>query len=200
MKKEKKKGYVWMLVGVLFLIAALLLTAYNIWDGKRAGDASEEIRQELIPQIGSEDEAGAIDPDMEIPTITINGNRYIGILEVPALNLSLPVMESWDYDKLRIAPCRYAGSPYKDNMVIAGHNYARHFSGLKNLPEGTEIQFVDVEGRIFRYWITDLEILKPNQTEALISGDWDLTLFTCTYGGGSRYTIRCTKESGGGVE
>jgi sortase A len=82
-------------------------------------------------------------------------------------------------------------------MVIAGHNYARHFSGLKNLPEGTEIQFVDVEGRIFRYWITDLEILKPNQTEALISGDWDLTLFTCTYGGGSRYTIRCTKESGG---
>ena len=30
----------------------------------------------------------------------------------------------------------------------------------------------------------------------MTSGDWDLTLFTCTYGGQERYTVRCTLATG----
>jgi sortase A len=38
-----------------------------------------------------------------------------------------------------------------------------------------------------------LEILRPTAVEEMISGDWDLTLFTCTIGGATRVTIRCEK-------
>ncbi len=61
----------------------------------------------------------------------IDGNYYIGVLTIPSLDLSLPVMEDWDDEKLKISPCRYAGSLYQKNLVIAGHNYQRHFNGIE---------------------------------------------------------------------
>lgn len=36
-KKRKKKGSILTSVGILLLLAALGLTAYNLWDGLRAG-------------------------------------------------------------------------------------------------------------------------------------------------------------------
>ena len=50
----------------------------------------------------------------------------IGILEIPALDLNL-VISSWSYSSLRLAPCRYSGSAYKGDLVIAAHNYQSHF-------------------------------------------------------------------------
>lgn len=47
---------------------------------------------------------------------------------------------------------------------------------------------------MFTYCVAEEEILQPAQTEQMVSGDWDLTLFTCTVGGRSRVTIRCTQE------
>ena len=41
-----------------------------------------------------------------MPTVTIDGYDYIGYVEAPVLGLKLPVMAEWDYDRLKIAPCR----------------------------------------------------------------------------------------------
>ena len=130
---------------------------------------------------------------MEMPVIEINGQRYIGQLEIPKLGLTLPIMDSWSYPKLRIAPCRYQGSAYKNDLIIAGHNYQRHFGQLKTLVSGDQMIFMDVEGHLFVYEVTEMEVLDPTAVEAMQSGDWDLTLFTCTYGGQSRVTLRCKK-------
>ena len=35
-----------------------------------------------------------------------------------------------------------------------------------------------------------LEILQPTAVEEMTAGEFDLTLFTCTYGGKSRVTVR----------
>ena len=51
-------------------------------------------------------------PEMEMPVEEIEGNGYIGLLEIPALGLSLPVMSEWSYPNLKLAPCRYSGSAY----------------------------------------------------------------------------------------
>lgn len=59
---------------------------------------------------------------------TIDGIKYIGVLEVPELSLQLPVMSHWSLAGLKIAPGRYKGSVYKRNTIIAGHNYRSHFS------------------------------------------------------------------------
>lgn len=131
--------------------------------------------------------------EREMPTVEVDGYRYIGVLDVPELELSLPVMEEWDYDRLKISPCRFAGNVYQDNLVICAHNYAQHFSGLKYVPIGTEIRFTDGEGTMFRYAVASFETVGPNDVERMIQGDWDLTLFTCNTSGQTRCAIRCDR-------
>ena len=60
---------------------------------------------------------------MEMPTVEINGQECIGTLEIPSLGLKFPVISEWSDEKLKKAPCRYSGSAYLNNLIIAGHNY-----------------------------------------------------------------------------
>ena len=129
----------------------------------------------------------------EMPTTELNGYNYIGVLEVPSLELTLPVMEQWDYDRLKLSPCRFSGNVYEDDLVICGHNYSQHFGPLKYVPLGTEIHFTDAEGTLFLYCVSSFETVGPNDVERMITGDWDLTLFTCNTNGQTRCAIRCDR-------
>ena len=135
----------------------------------------------------------AIPESREMPTLELNGYRYIGYLDVASLELSLPVMEQWDYDRLQISPCRFSGNLYDDDMVLCSHNYAQHFQALKYAPIGTELTFTDAEGRVFRYAVASFETLGPHDVALLVSGEWDLTLFTCNTSGQTRCVIRCDR-------
>lgn len=198
---ENKKGAFCMAAGFLLVLAALLLTGYNVWDEGRAGDAADatfqalkfqtEEGQEELPEYILPDYL--VDPRFEMPTVEIDGYDYIGYLDIPSLELSLPVMSEWSYPQLKIAPCRYAGSVYLDDMILAAHNYDRHFGRLKNLESGELVRFTDVDGNVFDFSVTELELLWPEQTEEMLSGEWDLTLFTCTLGGRQRVTVRCDR-------
>ena len=94
---------------------------------------------------------------------------------------------------MKISPCRYEGSIYLDNMVICGHNYSTHFGTLKELDAGDLVFFTDMDGNLFEYAVAETEILQPTAVEEMTSGNWDLTLFTCTVGGATRVTVRCLK-------
>ena len=190
----KSKGKVLILIGCLFLLSAIILTIYNIWDENRAREVTtvllEEIRnaekpdEELRPDYKK-------NPNMEMYAKEIEGNDYIGVLEIPALGLELPVIKEWSYPKLKISPCRYDGSAYQNNLIISAHNYDCHFGRLKSLEIGEEIFLTDMDDNVFRYEVIDMEVLPSTAVEDMKSGEWDLTLFTCTYGGQSRVTIRC---------
>ena len=80
--------------------------------------------------------------------------------------------------------------------MIAAHNYSSHFGRLKNLSQGDEVTFTDVDGNVFSYVVAALETLSPYAVEEMTSGGWDLTLFTCTIGGKSRVTVRCETTDG----
>ena len=203
----KKKGSFMMTIGLLLLAAALVLTVYNIWESKQAEKFSNAALEEIMAHIeqinvqeGTSQEMEVPDyvlfPDKEMPVILVDGEYYVGAAQIPELDLTLPIIAGeWSYAKLRKSPCVYAGSIYKDNMVIAGRNYWSHFSRIKSLDVGSEIRFIDVEGNVFNYRIGYVDILQPTDVEKLTDKkDWDLTLFTCTYGGGERYTVRCIRE------
>lgn len=212
----RRKGTGFLLLGTLLLLASLTLTLYNVWDGRRADAAAEatvEVLQTVIPRYVEnhperflpEDEDAVPVPetqpqldmnqfaDREMPTTVIDGYRYIGVLDIEDLELSLPVMEEWDYDRLKISPCRFSGSVYRDNLVICAHNYPHHFTPLKSAPLDTEVHFTDMDGNEFRYRIADFEVIGPDDVGGMLSGDWDLTLFTCTTGGQTRLTVRCVR-------
>lgn len=217
MSKEKKgshrkKGTGLMVCGLLLVAAALLLTGHNILEERNAERASEEALAALDMPRGeawSEDklwEARAegkradipyyvLDPSAEMPVKEVDGHEYIGTLTIPAAGLELPVMAKWSYDNLKLSPCRYFGSVYTGNMIIAGHNYRRHFSPIKTLPVGERVEFTDMDGNLFLYRIDRIEELEKTAIEEMEAGDWELTLFTCTYGGQTRLALRCKEEA-----
>ena len=63
-----------------------------------------------------------------------------------------------------------------------------------NLWEGDIATFTDIDGNVFIYKMVERETLNPTDIEGMESGNWDLTLFTCTVGGQSRVTIRFELE------
>lgn len=135
-----------------------------------------------------------LNPEMEMPEITLedlDGAACIGVLEIPAIDLKLPVLSEWSYPLLKKAPCRYSGSAYLDNLVIAAHNYRTHFGKLKELEMGDEVIFTDAAGNRFEYKVAAVEALTPQSVEDMTSGEWALSLFTCTLDGKNRVTVRC---------
>ena len=196
-----------MLIGGLLMSAALFLSIYNIYEDKKAEESSKEVSVQLSKKMDESIEQKISEysdvpdyvryPELEMPMIEIDGESYVGFLEIPELDLSLPIMAGqWSEEKLKKSPCIYKGSVYMDDMIIAGHNYRSHFSPLKKLKEGTEIYFIDAEGNTFPYILAWTEIIEEVDVHRMVekNEDWDLTLFTCTYGGGERYTLRCVKN------
>ena len=202
---NRKIGNTLILLGLLLLLGAGGLTAYNIWDGIRADRASQHIIQEM--DIG-QDLVEALDrepdDDPEMPVIEVEGYYYIGILEIPSLQLTLPVMDRWDYTRLKISPCVYSGSYKTDDLVICAHNYARHFSPVKWIDIGADVYLITVDCRVYHYQVTNRETLQPaavenmientnNTTDGTVTNEWDLTLFTCNTGGQTRCAVRCAR-------
>lgn len=211
-KKHKRRGFVLVCIGLLLIAAASVLTAYNLYEDFRASSASEEALEQikeysdqqreeylaLIAQQKKEDFYSEeilpdymLDPYMDMPAIEVDGYRYIGTLTIPPLEKELPIMEEWDYSRMRLSPCRYSGSVYLNNLIICAHNYSSHFGHLDNLQKNDEVIVTDVNGNIFRYKVAQIETLGSRAVEEMTSGDWDLTLFTCTYNGRARVTVRC---------
>lgn len=234
-----KKGSFLITAGCVLLLAAGALTAYNLYDERRAAESASSALTELdavvnrgadvpstvqvrveIPDVQKQEPQIVImhlpdaqtpdvdftttipemevpdyilNPRMEMPVVRHEGNDYIGVLEIPRLGLRLPVMSEWSYPRLKKAPCRYAGTPYLDNFVIAAHNYDSHFGCLKKLTEGERLFFTDVDGNRFAYEVALIETLQPTSIREMKNSDFDLTLFTCTVGGKMRVTVRCNK-------
>ncbi len=183
--------------GVLLIGAALLLMYYN-----RATDARSNLRAEkalsavqtVISERKTAPPAASAAPQndpADMPEIELDGYGYIGWLSLPALELELPVMSRWDLTRLKTAPCRYYGSVNTGDFVIAGHNYTRHFGGLSLLEPGEAVIFTDVNGVSYIYEVALLETLEATAVRTMIDSDYDLTLYTCTYGGQNRVTVRC---------
>ena len=202
----KTKYKVMLGAGLLLIAAALALAAYNVIDAQRAArsaaQALEALSQTTAVSAADSEEASAddapaylADPEMPMPTVSFDGNDYIGRVDVPSLGLSLPVISEWSYPRLKIAPCRYTGSAYLDNLIIAAHNYSSHFGNLNRLNTGDTVTFTDVDGNQFTYAVSLIEDLPGTDIEEMQSGEWDLTLFTCTLGGRSRVTVRCERTA-----
>ena len=73
------------------------------------------------------------------------------------------------------------------------HNYDSHFGPISKLEIGDSVIFVDMDGNTITYEVVGKDILAPTAVEEMTSGAFDLTLFTCTYGGASRVTVYCDR-------
>ena len=194
-----------ILIGIVLLGAAGGLAVYNVSEDSRAGKESERVLDEVVEAITLNAAEVTPAPAMpqpsftevvpEMETVVNEDSTYIGIIEIPSLGVTLPVQADWSYSKLKIAPCRYAGSYYTDDLVICAHNYGSHFNGLRWVDMGEDVYFTTASGVTYHYVIDNRETLDPDENDRLVDpeGDWDLTLFTCYIGGATRCVIRCQR-------
>lgn len=207
--KKKKIGLFLMIIGIILILIAALLVGYNIKSDRKAEIKSEKVMEILkteykLPKL---DEYIPVSTDPTVlPEINeyedllfkneksenIDGNSYIGIIQIPSLEIELPVQKEWTYNGLKISPCRYSGSADENNLLIAAHNYSGHFGNINKLVSDDVIRFIDLSGDVYVYQVDELITIDGKNIEEMINGDWDLTLFTCTLGGQSRVTVRCS--------
>lgn len=190
---RNKIGLFFMILGAALFFGALGLFLYNEVQAVRAEQLSADVLHELVGQISEIHTENAENQPLEMTEVTIDGYNYIGYLLVPELELELPIMADWDYKRLKIAPCRYQGTVNGENLVLMAHNYERHFGKLSELMEGSQVIFTDMDGFSTFYEVTAKDVLVPTAVNEVTDSDFDLVLFTCTYGGKSRITIYCNK-------
>ena len=208
---KHKFGIVLIILGCGLLVAALSLFLRNQQEQNRAAAASQEAIAKVVeaiqdhntpPEETSDSTISVTDEEQDMTvaveeramTVTeIDGYGYIGFLGLPSLELELPVMADWNYPQLKIAPCRYSGSIFTNDLVILAHNYAKHFGKLKDMHAGDLVTFTDMDGDTVKYQVVALEVLVPTAVAEVTAGDYDLTLFTCTYGGENRVVVYCDR-------
>ena len=182
-------GVICVFLGVLCILSAIGFVAYNWWEDMNAKDVAQDFLEDVQSIINEEQQP--LLNDTKMATVEVDGYDCIGILSVPVLDLELPVLTDWSYAKLKKAPCHYYGSYYEKDFVIAAHNYKSHFGRLSKLQAGDIVVFTDVSGTAHYYEVVILETLPKNATKEMITSGFDLSLYTCTLGGGSRVTVRC---------
>ena len=201
---RNKAGIVFIALGAVLILSALLLLLYNRHEADLAGKEAEILLSDVEAAIGGQTSSGGpTDPTEEteaeptlppeLPIVHLNGYDYVGYVEIPALELKLPVMATWDYDLLQVAPCRQFGSSRTDDLVIAAHNYVTHFGYLKKLIPGDTVIFTDMDGIVNTYAVEKTETLDPTSVDAVKNSGCDLVLYTCTIGGKTRVCVFCNR-------
>ncbi len=202
---SKRRGAFCILLGTALIVSALFLYGYNQWQDSKSGSYAYKVVEQVQEEIRSKnskegDSAGKNETKnsdeqngSETPTILLDGYEYMGYLQIPDLDLELPVMADWDYEKMKISPCRQFGSLQTNDLVIAAHNYDSFFGRLQNLTVGATVRVIDLEGIVNQYQVDHLEVLDPTEVEAVSDSGYDLVLYTCTYGGKTRVTVFCNR-------
>ena len=200
---RRKLGISLMALGLALLAASVGLLSFN----RREADRAEAASMELLPavsdaiaaQMAQKTEttlqlpifAEPTDPQMK--AVEVDGYLCVGYVSIPRLELNLPVQASCTDENLKVSPCLYSGTTMEDDLVLAGHNYRRHFGPIRRLKSGDDVVFVDMEGNVIHYRVAAVDAVPPTAVEEVTSGQFDLALVTCTYGGETRLVVYCDR-------
>jgi len=187
-------------IGIYHIKTERDLVATNNAIVKTLSTDNRELEEDEVLELGS---------DKSIDTVLIGGNEeeivktdslvpqdgrvYIGIVEIEELNIKLPVLKDYSDADMKTTPCVYYGSRENNNLVIVGHNYDSQFGDINKLTanDTVHVNLTLLDGSTYHYQSIAYENLNPEQIDEMLMGDWDLTLFTCSYSGDKRIAIRC---------
>ncbi len=160
------------------------LKFYYMERGSGSSVCSISFNFPLLPQTGPQ--------EGELPEAKAqhDNDACMAYLSIPGLELELPVMSRWSYEKLEHSPCRYSGSIAGGDLVILAHSSELQFGGIRGLEPGDELILTDSEGESIRYKAAVHEQIEAWEGEKLCSGDYELSLLTCTEDGRARHVLR----------
>jgi sortase A len=184
------------------IVLAVGLTLLSVWGGARlhrtlasrtaiAGFQAEEA------SMPAENLSPAVDPILSAKvdihlwdnrritayqaSLTQKKDKPLAILRIPRISLEVPVFDDTDELVLNRGVGRIRGTAkigQVGNLGIAGHRDG-FFRGLKDIGPGDKIKLA-VPGRTDQYVVTQIQIVKPEDTSVLGStASPTLTLVTC---------------------
>lgn len=183
MKKNK-----WIIIGLIFIILSICISGFNIYKNEQARNNSARALEKLKTVITNQKDT-CDKSHSSLKVEEVNNKKYIGIIEMPSLDLYLPVLNEWTKANGDIAPCYYGGN-ISDNLIICAHNSNAHFGKIVDLHQNDEVNFIDISGNKYTYIVMDIYKINPDDIETVTSKDYDLTLFTCTYLGEKRVAVK----------
>lgn len=181
-----------IILGILCILLSITLYIKNKYQELDIGKKSKEILDIIETKINVSDKE-EIKTNTEDLVLNISGYDYIGVINIPSLNIKLPIMRETDYDRLAISPCKYYGNINTNDLVLCAHDYVNQFGKISNLKEDDIIIITDVLGNNYVYKVVLTEELNPTDITNMIDSTFDLTLYTCSYGALKRITVRCNR-------
>jgi len=134
--------------------------------------------------------------------IKLSNDVYvIGLLEIPNINISYPIISNCNDKLLKISICKFLGPLPNQigNMCIAGHNYKNNlmFSNLNKLKIGDAIFITNLNNIKQEYIIYQkLEISQDDWKYMQNTTSTEITLITCNSNNNTKRTIIKAKVKG----
>ena len=126
--------------------------------------------------------------------VTYNGFTVVGRMEIPRIDLDLPVLERATKTSLEQSIAVFVGPGLNKvgNTVIVGHNFRNgtFFSRNKELENGDEIYITDTSGTRIEYTIYNIYTTSSEDSDYITrdtAGKREISLSTCT--NDSRYRL-----------
>lgn len=114
-----------------------------------------------------------------------NDISIIGLIEIPCIGISYPILSNSTENLLKISVCRFSGPlPNRNgNLCIAGHNYKNNlmFSKLDLINENDSIFITDLNNVRLEYIVFEKYTVKENNLSCTNNTlDTQITLITCS--------------------
>lgn len=155
---------------------------------EKAYEYNEELLPSILPDSFAEAEANGTD-EKYMSILNANGDGMMGYIQIPSINVKLPIFHTTNDDVLQIGVGHLEGS----SLPVGGENTHSVLSAHRGLPSATlftdldkvEIGddfFVIIMGEYYAYEVDQINVVEPDDTSLLAVEDGqDLcTLITCT--------------------
>lgn len=176
---NRKNFYLYILISLIILIiiifSLIIYNKYSIY--KKSNDTEKVLSAYNISTLySSSNTYSAIELSNDI--------AIIGLIEIPKINISYPILSNTDEDILKISVCRFSGPlPNRiGNLCIAGHNYKNNmmFSRLDELNINDKIYISDLNKNKLEYTIySKYTTLENDWSCTSESNNIEITLITC---------------------
>lgn len=178
MKKEKDRiiQRICIFIGVGLLVGAmvtLILWRWGISNSAQQAKNYVKTLQNLIPE--PQDAVLEERRDNTMSVLSVDGTDFVGIIEIPHYDSSLPVGAVWG--KSSEYPCRFSGGIYDGTMQIGATTQKGQYDFYRELSVGDTVVYTDMEGNRYTFAVTSLRYEKHVDQATLRREDAPLTLF-----------------------
>lgn len=176
MRKRNVFQKICIYAGITLLLAAAALMVFWQWGIGASQQQSAEYVQMLRTLIPEPQDAMLEErSDNTMPVLSLEGNDFSGILEMPRYGSVLPVGAAWRNPSQY--PHCFSGSIYDGSIQIGTTSQKGQYDFYREISVGDSLYFTDMAGNRYAYTVTDLRYEKHADQTVLQQKDADLTLF-----------------------